>query len=64
MERKIKSCQCGSKEFISEPNRYDVYEIIDGKLVLVDSPFIEDEIKIFCRECGEELKDAEEYISD
>jgi len=42
MEGNVQSCQCSSKEFVSEPNRYDIYEIIDGKLVLIDSTFIED----------------------
>lgn len=55
MKNKIKKCACGSKEFISEPNQYDVYEIIDGELVLQKSEPIEEKLKLFCRECSKEL---------
>ena len=55
MKKNIKPCKCGSDEFVSKPNRYDSYQIIDGKLELIDSPFTEEKIKLFCRECGERL---------
>ena len=61
--RKIKACKCGSIEFISKPNRYDIYEIIENELILSDSPFIEDEIKLYCRECGDELKNGIDFIT-
>jgi hypothetical protein len=56
MEKHIKSCNCGSTEFITEPCQYDVYELINGNLEFQRSEEIEDEIKIFCRECGNEFK--------
>lgn len=54
--------KCGCDEFISKPNRYDVYQIIEGRLQLIQSPFTEEEIKLYCRECGEELVGAEELV--
>lgn len=63
MEHFIKPCKCGSEEFVSKPNRYDSYQIIDGKLELIDSSFTKEEIKLFCRECGEELIGAENLVS-
>ncbi|MDR2064117.1 MAG: hypothetical protein LBP85_00160 [Prevotellaceae bacterium] len=60
--KKIKPCKCGSTEFISQPNRYDIYEIIENELVLINSPFIEDEIKLYCRQCSEELKNGADLL--
>jgi hypothetical protein len=57
MKKADKQCQCGSKEFITEPNSYDVYEVIDDKLEYQKTEMIEDEVKIYCRECGEEMKE-------
>ncbi|MEK7819069.1 MAG: hypothetical protein AAB255_04670 [Bacteroidota bacterium] len=62
MKKKIQSCKCGSIDFISKPNRYDVYQIIGGSLQLIQSPFTEDEIKLYCCECGEELIGADELV--
>lgn len=55
MEKHIKPCKCGSVDFVSKPNRYDVYQIIDGSLQFIQSPSTEDEIKLYCRECGVHL---------
>lgn len=63
MKKHINPCKCGSVDFVSNPNRYDVYQIIDGKLQLLQLPFTEDEIKLYCRECGEELAGAEGLVS-
>ena len=63
MEKLTKPCKCGSDEFVSQPNRYDTYQIINKKLELIDSHFTEEEIKLYCRECGEELLKANEIIS-
>ncbi|MDR1791958.1 MAG: hypothetical protein LBR36_00725 [Bacteroidales bacterium] len=62
MAKRIKRCKCGSTEFITEPNQYDVYEIIDGKLEMTHSEDIDDEFKLYCRECSEELENAEDYL--
>ena len=53
MKKSVKPCKCGSIEFVTEPNQYDVYQIIDGKLELTETLFTECEIDLFCRECGE-----------
>jgi hypothetical protein len=53
--KKLKSCECGSVEFITQPNRYDIYEIIDGELMLIQSEFTDDEEILFCRECCEKF---------
>lgn len=63
MEKHTKPCKCGSIDFVSKPNRYDVYQIVDGNLQLIQSPFTEDEIKLYCRECSEELVGAEDLVS-
>ena len=53
-EKNIKPCKCGSVEFVTEPNQYDVYELIDGKLEFQHSEDV-DGIKLYCRECGKEF---------
>ncbi|MDR3108859.1 MAG: hypothetical protein LBU65_04110 [Planctomycetaceae bacterium] len=63
VRKHIKSCTCGSSEFITTPNRYDIYKIIGGRLELTNSPFVDDMIKLYCRECGEELLNAVDFIS-
>ena len=55
MAKQSKNCpECNSEEFISEPNRYDVFQFEDNDFEVVDSEFI-DEFKTFCRECSEEI---------
>jgi hypothetical protein len=56
MGKSIKPCTCASTEFISNPSGYDIYEIINGKLEFQRSELIEDDCKLFCRNCGKELK--------
>jgi len=60
----IKCNNCGCKEFVTQPNRYDIYGVIGNKLVLSESPFIEKKIKLFCRECSKELQNAVDLISE
>jgi hypothetical protein len=55
-------CKCGCTEFVSEPNRYDVYTALNGSLVLKESPFINDVIRLFCRECGLELNEVSKLL--
>jgi hypothetical protein len=52
----MKSCECGSTEFVSNLNSYDVFELVDGKLEFQRSELIEKGKEIFCRECGKKLK--------
>jgi len=47
-------CECGSREFITKPNHYDIYEIIDGRLAFQRSEPVDDEFVLYCRECGAE----------
>jgi hypothetical protein len=51
----IKPCECGSTEFITKPNSYDIYELIEGELEYQRSEYIDDEIKYYCRDCSKEL---------
>jgi len=55
-KKKLKHCDCGSTEFITDLNSYDIYEIIDGELTFMHTEFIDNEEKYYCRKCGEELK--------
>lgn len=56
MEQKIKPCECGCIEFITQPNQYDIYQINNGKLELIETLNTEDEEKLFFRECSKELQ--------
>lgn len=47
---------CGSGEFITQPNSYDIYTIESGQLILQRSEYTDEQIKLFCRECGVEKK--------
>lgn len=60
MEYKCKICGC--EEFISQPNRYDVFENRNGKLVFKESEQIDDALELFCRECSEKLEFDEDAI--
>lgn len=46
---------CGCKEFISNPNRYDIFEAKEDKLCFIDSEYVEDDLILFCRDCSELL---------
>jgi hypothetical protein len=54
--------KCGSKEFISQPNQYDVFQSQNGKLVLKSTEFIDDELVLYCRECSEIIEFDEDDI--
>lgn len=56
METTIEHCNCGSTEFISDLNSYDIYQIEDGKLCFQKSEPINEEIKLYCRDCCKEYK--------
>jgi ribosomal protein L33 len=60
--KKIKCKECGAQEFITEPNRYDIYEVIDNKLGFQRSEQVDEEIKLYCRDCSEELEGASDII--
>lgn len=46
---------CGNFDFCTLLNSYDIYMIHQGKLTYVKSQLIDEEFKIYCRECGEEF---------
>ncbi|MCG2689995.1 hypothetical protein L6252_01815 [Candidatus Parcubacteria bacterium] len=52
--KKRRCSKCGSGEFISEPNRYDVLTFSKGKLEITGTEFLDD-FKVFCRECSAEV---------
>ncbi len=54
--KKIKCAHCGGTKFITQPNKYDVYEVIDGDLQYINTESIDDMDIFYCRECGEILK--------
>ena len=64
MEKRIKKCKCGSDEFVTNPNQYDVYQIVAGKLTRIETCFTADEIKLYCRECSKELLGAANFITE
>ena len=56
MDKEISKCSCGSEEFVSNPDRYSTYKLIDGKLEFQKSEIINSEDVISCRECGKKLQ--------
>jgi hypothetical protein len=64
MEKNISPCNCGCTEFVTKPNQYEIYEILDGKLVLTHSEATDEETRLFCRGCAKELKNAKILISE
>jgi hypothetical protein len=55
-KKHTKPCECGSTEFVTQPNSYDIYELIDDILNFQRSELIDSEIKFYCRDCGKEFK--------
>jgi hypothetical protein len=60
---KIKPFKCGCTEFVTKPNQYESYEIVDGELIYINSETVDEKISLYCRECSKELKNAENLIS-
>lgn len=50
-------CECGSKEFVTQLNAYDVYELMDGDMCLIRSELTNGEEYYYCRDCGEQFND-------
>ncbi len=49
---------CGSNEFITPLNSYDIYQFIDGELSFIRSELTNEPFKLFCRECGKEIEES------
>jgi hypothetical protein len=55
MKKQYNNCpKCGSEEFITEPNQYDVLIFTESGFVVQSTESIED-AKIFCRACSLEV---------
>ncbi len=52
MFKQISICECGSNEFITKPNAYDVYQIIDDQIGFVGQEHLEENDLLYCRGCG------------
>lgn len=51
------SCKkCDSQEFILQLNQYDIFEVDNDKIVLVNSEQTNEQLILYCRNCSEELK--------
>lgn len=53
---------CGSKEFVSNLNQYDILEFTNGDFHILKSEII-DEYEIFCRQCGQKLENKNGKIT-
>jgi hypothetical protein len=60
MQYKCKECGC--EEFISQLNRYDIFTSEGNKIKYQSSELIDEEIKLFCRKCSNELKFIQDDI--
>jgi hypothetical protein len=49
MEYKCKNCGCD--EFITQPNKYDIYRIIDNEPVFQRKELISEKEELLCRNC-------------
>lgn len=47
--------KCNSERFITEPNQYDVISFEDGNFNVIRSESTDDEYKVFCENCYEEI---------
>jgi predicted RNA-binding Zn-ribbon protein involved in translation (DUF1610 family) len=62
MNNKYKCEKCGCIEFISQPNKYDVFISDKDKIKFQYSLTVDDKIILYCRECGEQLEFLEENV--
>jgi len=46
---------CGSDEFITQPNRYDCLKFVNGQFRVEKSEFANEKGRVFCRGCGAEI---------
>ncbi|MBW6518830.1 MAG: hypothetical protein K0A89_10060 [ANME-2 cluster archaeon] len=52
---KSKCPKCGFGFFESEPNRYDIFEYVHGDFEVLNSEYVECEMRIYCRSCKSEI---------
>lgn len=54
MNNPTQVCECGSDEFVTKPNAYDVYKVINGVVLFMTQEYVEDVTLLYCRNCGKE----------
>jgi len=59
---KYKCKECGSQEFISNPSKYDIFEVKNDKLLLKETEFTYDKLILYCRDCSQELEFEEDDV--
>jgi len=47
-------CECGSDEFVTKPNAYDVYKVINGAVSFLTQEYVDETTLLYCRNCGRE----------
>ncbi|MDD3625869.1 MAG: hypothetical protein PHV06_00985 [bacterium] len=56
MENTFYKCpHCGSTEFITKPDQHNIGHIENGEFIIEHTESVDEEEKIFCRNCGEEI---------
>ncbi|MCH9757822.1 MAG: hypothetical protein K0U19_01790 [Proteobacteria bacterium] len=48
-------CNCGSEEYITEANAYDIYQYDGDNFNFQRTERIDSEFKLYCRDCGVEI---------
>lgn len=54
MNLKSKCPNCGSAEFVTEPNQYDILIFKKNNFIIQSTEQIDD-YRIYCRECGKKV---------
>ncbi len=58
----LKCKNCGSYEFISKPNRYDVFKSDGKKIQFQRSELINEKLDLYCRNCSEKIEINKNYV--
>ena len=54
---KIKCNHCDNdKEFITQPNRYEIYCVVNDELQYQTEETTHEALRLYCRECSEQLE--------
>ncbi len=56
MDKLYRCPDCGSEEFITPLNAYDIYQIVGGEPTFIRTNLAEDEFMLHCRECGRRVE--------
>ena len=52
---KFQCPKCGSNEFVTKPNKYECLRFIKNDFHIDRSEIVNEEYRIYCRECGAEI---------